>query len=142
MPFDPEIHHRRSIRFKGYDYSRDGAYFVTICSLKKECLFSSVGAGLASAQNNTIGIELKEPGEIILENWNKIPERFNNVIADDIIIMPNHIHGIIIIGRGNRDTLHDIGRKINATKEEGIQLFEKINSNIYYIQKKVLTNGR
>ena len=69
---------------------------MTICSLKKECIFSTVGAGLASAQNNTIEIKLKIPGKIILENWNKIPERFENIIIDDIVIMPNHFHGIIL----------------------------------------------
>ncbi|MEN8155295.1 MAG: hypothetical protein ABFR75_14875 [Acidobacteriota bacterium] len=102
MAFDPEIHHRRSIRLKGYDYSRNGAYFVTVCSYKKECLFSTVGAGLASALNNISEIELKTPGKIILENWNRIPERFKNVMVDNIVIMPNHIHGIIIIEKRDR----------------------------------------
>ena len=116
MVFDPEIHHRRSLRLKGYDYSNNGAYFVTVCSFKKENLFSTVGqgefalakreqpglAGLASAQNNTCEINLKIQGKIILRNWNKIPERFNNIIIDDIVIMPNHFYGIIIIEDGNR----------------------------------------
>lgn len=102
MVFDLEIHHRRSIRLKGYDYSKDGVYFVTVCSYKKECLFSTVGAGLASAQDKRNTIELKAPGKIILENWNRISEMHVNVIVDDIVVMPNHVHGIIMIENRNR----------------------------------------
>ena len=45
MPFDPDIHHRRSIRLRGYDYSQAGAYFVTVCVQKNECLFGDVANG-------------------------------------------------------------------------------------------------
>ena len=140
MGFDHEIHHRRSIRLKGYEYSHNGAYFVTICSLKKECIFSTVGAGLVSAQYNTIEIKLKEPGKIILEKWNKIPERFGNVFIDDLVIMPNHIHAIIIIDSRNRvdarptPTLSDI---ICALKSECVTDYIKyINDN------NLITSGK
>ena len=102
MAFNPEVHHRRSIRLQGYDYSGEGAYFVTICSYKRECIFSTVGAGLASALHSKPIIQLKDPGKIILKIWNKIPERFENVLIDDLVIMPNHIHGILFIEKSDK----------------------------------------
>lgn len=109
MKFDPEIHHRRSMRLKGYDYSMVGAYFVTICTHNRESLFSDVGATLAVAQNsagqeNRNEIVLKTPGKIILKIWNKISQRFKNVRTDDLVIMPNHIHGILMIYDNKRVT--------------------------------------
>jgi len=80
MKFNPDVHHRRSLRLKEYDYSTDGAYFVTICSYKKECIF----------ENSDIN-------KIIEETWNLIPEHFPSVILDEFIIMPNHLHGILWI---------------------------------------------
>jgi putative transposase len=52
MPYNPQIHHRRSIRLKGYDYSQAGAYFITICTQNHACLFGFVGAPLVGDQNN------------------------------------------------------------------------------------------
>ena len=102
MVYNSDIHQRRSIRLKGYDYSGSGAYFVTVCSYKKELIFSSVRAGLASAHNHDTSIILKSPGKIISNCLYKIPERFKNVIIDEFVIMPNHIHAIILINNRNR----------------------------------------
>jgi len=96
MVYNSEIHHRRSIRLKGYDYSSADAYFVTVCSYKKELIFSSVRAGLASAPNHNNSVILKSPGKIISNCLYKIPERFKNVVIDEFVIMPNHFHGILI----------------------------------------------
>ena len=82
MKYDPEINHRKSIRSKGYDYSQGGAYFLTICTRNKEFYFKAYS-------------ELKE---ILRRHWVKLPERFPYLILDEFIIMPNHIHGIIIVG--------------------------------------------
>jgi hypothetical protein len=82
MKYGPEINHRKSIRLKGYDYSQDGAYFLTICTRNKEFYFEAYS-------------ELKE---ILRRHWIKLPERFPYLILDEFIIMPNHIHGIIIVG--------------------------------------------
>jgi len=86
---------RRSVRLKGYDYSRAGAYFVTICTLNRECLFGEIKA---------LGSEplLNECGEIALDCWNAIPGHFQGVELDEFVVMPNHVHGILII--------HDHGR--------------------------------
>lgn len=102
MAFNPKIYHRKSIRLKGYDYPHNGAYFVTLCSYEKECIFSTVEAGLASALHPKPTVQLKDPGKIIHKNWNRISERFENVQIDDLVIMLNHIHGILFIRKSDK----------------------------------------
>lgn len=86
--YDSEKHHRRSIRLKEYDYTLPGAYFVTICTEKRKCLFGEIS-------NDTM--QLNKSGTIIHTCWNNIPKHFVHARLDAYIIMPNHIHGIIII---------------------------------------------
>lgn len=84
--FDPTKHHRRSIRLKGYDYASEGAYFVTIVTQGRECLFGEIVDGEMS---------LSKYGEMVQKWWNELPLHFPNVETGAFIIMPNHIHGII-----------------------------------------------
>ncbi len=94
MKYDPNKHHRRSIRLKGYDYAQAGAYFVTIVAHQRECLFGEVVDG---------EMVLNEYGRIVEKWWNQIPVHFPNVEICAFVIMPNHVHGIIVItdnGRG------------------------------------------
>lgn len=88
MTYNPEIHHRRSIRLKGYDYSQAGVYFVTVCAWNKEFLFGEIKDGK---------MLFNEYGEIVMKCWNAIPGHFVNVACDEFMVMPNHIHGIISI---------------------------------------------
>mgnify|MGYP001201188498 FL=1 len=88
MPYDPERHHRRSIRLEGFDYSRVGAYFLTICTWQRECLLGEVRDG------KTL---LTEAGEIAVSHWREIPVRFPTVTLDAFVVMPNHLHGILRI---------------------------------------------
>ena len=97
---------RKPVRLQGYDYSREGVYFVTICSKDRECMFGypGVGAPLACARTlgidaRTIEIELTQIGQIIEKQWNDIPNQFKTVDIDEFVIMPNHIHGILIINK-------------------------------------------
>lgn len=93
MPYNPNIHHRRSIRLKGYDYSQAGLYFITICVQDRKCLFGEiVGASLVDAQ-----MQLNDFGTIAHQQWQKLPERFPNMVLDVFQIMPNHMHGIIML---------------------------------------------
>ncbi len=89
---------RKTTRLKNYDYSSNGWYFVTICSYNRLNIFGGykniVGAGLVSARNN---INLSTIGNIIDNQWNDIPNQYKNVALDQYIIMPNHIHCILII---------------------------------------------
>jgi len=88
VKFDPQKHHRRSIRLKGYDYSMAGAYFVTTVAWHRELLFGEVING---------EMMLSSYGEIVQKWWGEIPVHFPNVKTGAFVIMPNHIHGIILI---------------------------------------------
>jgi REP element-mobilizing transposase RayT len=88
--FNPLIHHRRSIRLKGYDYSQAGLYFITICCQDRRCLFGEIIDGK---------MILNEYGQIAYDEWVKTPEIRKNVELGEFIIMPNHIHGIIRLFR-------------------------------------------
>lgn len=86
--YDPKIHKRRSIRLKGYDYSRPGLYFVTICVQHKKCLFG----GIRGNQ-----LQLNEAGQMVQAEWEKLPRRFPNVRLHEYVVMPNHFHAILEI---------------------------------------------
>lgn len=88
MKYNPDIHRRRSIRLKEYDYSKQNGYFVTILTRNRECLFGNIVDEK---------IDLNEGGEIVKKYWLSIPKHYPNVTLDDFVIMPNHIHGIIFI---------------------------------------------
>ncbi|MEW6686632.1 MAG: transposase [Candidatus Edwardsbacteria bacterium] len=88
MTYNPEKHHRHSIRFKGYDYSQTGAYFVTICTQNRKCLFGAIVNGK---------IALNELGGVIEKIWKEIPLYYSGIDIDEFVVMPNHIHGIILI---------------------------------------------
>jgi putative transposase len=93
MPYEPQIHHRRSIRLKGYNYSQPGAYWVTMVTQGREPLFGEIADG--AMQLNTLG-------KIVWAIWSRLPAYFP-IRHDEWVIMPNHIHGIIFIldhGRG------------------------------------------
>ncbi len=85
-PYDPDRHHRRSIRLKGYDYTQPGAYFVTLCAHERAHLFGAVVDGV---------LRLSEAGRIAEQCWRDIPAHFPHVALDAFVIMPNHVHGIL-----------------------------------------------
>lgn len=91
MKYDSEKHHRHSIRLKEYDYSQAGAYFVTICTKDHECLFGEIIDG---------EMRLNEWGHLVSDVWVEIPNHFTNIELDAFVVMPNHVHGIILIVDG------------------------------------------
>ena len=93
--FDPQKHHRHSIRVQGYDYAQNGAYFVTIVTRHRDFLFGKI----VNAE-----MVLNEYGKIADECWRAIPEHFLNVESGAYVIMPNHVHGIVVI-RANESLL-------------------------------------
>ena len=86
MRFDPQKHHRRSVRLQGYDYTSPGWYFVTIFTKDRIEYFGSVEKD---------SVRLTEIGKNVEKTWNRIPHLYENAVLDAYIIMPNHIHGII-----------------------------------------------
>ena len=88
MVYNPLIHHRNSIRLKGYNYSRAGFYFITVCVKDKQHLFGCV-------QNAEMVLNIF--GQIANDHWVKLPERFSNMELDVFQIMPNHMHAIVLL---------------------------------------------
>jgi REP element-mobilizing transposase RayT len=86
--FDPNRHQRHSIRLKGYDCARCGAYLVTVRAQNKECLFGEIVDG---------EMRPNAAGGIVSACWNAIPEHYPNVELDAFVVMPNHIHGVLVI---------------------------------------------
>jgi REP element-mobilizing transposase RayT len=84
--------HRRSIRLRGYDYAQAGAYFITICSRDRLCLFADI------VDN---AIDLTPFGEIVTVCWEAIPQHFETAELDAFVIMPNHLHGIVVLDNGS-----------------------------------------
>jgi putative transposase len=99
-PFSSQISRHHSVRLKNYDYSSAGAYFVTICTQNHECLFGqiSVGAGPCARPQ----MFLSEAGRMIRSVWHEIPSHYPGNDIDKFVVMPNHIHGILIVGAGPR----------------------------------------
>ena len=93
MTFDSDIHQRRSIRLRDYNYADAGAYFVTICTFERECLFGTDANG---------DICLNLAGQMVATIWETLVDRFQTVQLDQSVVMPNHFHGIILMdgGRG------------------------------------------
>jgi len=87
---DPNVsrHHRRSIRIPEHDYTQPGAYFVTICTWQRQGILGEIKEGQ---------MRLSEWGQVAAECWAAIPVHFARVVLDEWVIMPNHMHGILII---------------------------------------------
>ena len=90
MAYNPAIHHRRSIRLKGFDYSQPAVYFVTLCCYRRECLFGTI------SQDKTV---LNELGMIVRNEWLRSFEIRDELKSDAWVIMPNHFHGLLWLDR-------------------------------------------
>ena len=87
--YDSEIHHRQSIRLRDYDYSTAGYYFVTVCVQRKEPLLGEIGDG---------AMLLNDAGRMFAYVGWKLSQRYPNVALDEYVVMPNHFHGILVVG--------------------------------------------
>ena len=86
--YNPNIHHRRSIRLQEYDYTQSGAYFVTMVVRDRSCLFGEIA-------NDEV--QLNETGMLVADTWEWLATQYAYVTLDEYIVMPNHLHGIIVI---------------------------------------------
>lgn len=112
---------RKQTRLTNYDYSNNGWYFITICSYNRSNIFGeynkNVGAALVSARNNNIILSII--GKFIDDQWNNIPDQYKNIELDQYIIMPNHIHGILIIdNRAQTSSAPTISQIIRSFKSK------------------------
>jgi len=88
MSCDRNKHHRRSIRLRGYDYTSPGAYFVTICVRGRKCVLGYV------ADDEMV---FSETGQVAEAQWRGLPKHYPHVALDAFVVMPNHVHGIIVL---------------------------------------------
>lgn len=88
MTSDIAPHHRRSIRLKGYDYASFGAYFVTLCIQDRVSLLGRMDGAV---------VVLSAAGQMVQHAWEGIPDHYAAVDVDTFVIMPNHIHGIVLL---------------------------------------------
>lgn len=107
--YNSEIHHRRSIRLHGYDYTQVGMYFLTVCAHDHKCLFGEVMDGK---------MRLNDAGNIVADEWIITPVMRKNIVLDSFVVMPNHFHGIIAIHDDCRGTMHRAQIQPD-TKQEG-----------------------
>lgn len=114
--FNPKKHHRRSIRLPGYDYAQTGLYFVTICTKNRECLFGEIVGG---------SMRLNEYGQIVAQCWQWLSHRYPYVGLDEWVVMPNHLHGIVVIdthdGGGSRTAPTGTTIPMGITPTNGIK---------------------
>jgi REP element-mobilizing transposase RayT len=129
MTYNPDIHHRRSIRLKGYDYSQAGAYSVTICTKDRVCMFGDIADGQ---------MWTNDAGNMIGKWWMELTNKFPDMGLDEYIVMPNHLHGIINIVGADLSVCPD---KSNGNTKKGahtgsplhriIQWFKTMTTNDY-----------
>lgn len=105
MPYNKAIHNRQSIRLKGFDYSQEGHYFITICTQGQQPLFGEI------IMKEMV---MNQIGKIVNDQWFQLPARFKGIQLDTFVVMPNHIHGIITILESLPD--QTIGKIIGAYK--------------------------
>src|SRR5690242_4629520 len=103
MHYDPDKHHRRSIRLADYDYKQSGAYFITVCMKDRECLFGQIIEG---------EMRLNELGKAAAECWEWLGRQYPQVSLDAWIVMPNHLHGVIVL-----DNFHKGGSRTAPTRQ-------------------------
>ena len=128
---------RHSIRLRGFDYSSNNLYFVTVCTKYKENIF--VGADY----HPPASIQLNEIGNMAKQYWEEIPNHYPHVSLDEFVIMPNHIHGIITIGHNTRaddnPPLHVVTGTIGAIVRGykiGVTKWCRQNTNIYDVWQR------
>lgn len=102
-----DLPNRRSIRLPGHDYSRPGAYFITLCTQNREPIFGKIVGG---------EMHLNAAGIVVDKCWAQIPVHFPHVLLDSFVIMPDHVHGIVWI---THDPAHGVTRSDDTTRSAG-----------------------
>lgn len=128
-PFDA-AHGRRSIRLRGYDYSQEGAYFITLNTRNRECLFGDITDG---------EMLLNGFGEIVANEWIKTGEIRDEIELDAWVVMPNHFHGLVIIRRGTArraPTMEQFGKPVSGSIPTIVRSFKSaVTKRINEIRK-------
>ena len=103
---------RRSIRLQGYDYSQAGAYFVTICTQNRECLFGEIMNG---------EMRLNDAGRIVVDEWLQTAKIRAEIELDEWVVMPNHFHGILVLS-ADVGAIHESPLQMTVTQRRNMVL--------------------
>ena len=138
LGYDSKKHHRKSIRLKGYDYSKAGAYFITICTQNRECILGKI---------IDQSLVLNDAGMMVEKWWMELNKKYPEIMTDEFVIMPNHFHGIIqimnptdstcahpnnhIVGADLRVCPNDQGGHTGPPLHGVIQWFKTMTTNEY-----------
>lgn len=98
------LKNRESNRLTGFDYSQKAAYFITICTYERKCLFGRITVGANGCSPDIVDAPkmiLNKFGEIAQYEWEKSAKIRSEIILDEFVVMPNHIHGIVMIEKNN-----------------------------------------
>lgn len=98
MRYNPDLHHRRSIRLPAYDYAAFGYYFVTICTHEREMIFADPAIS-----------------ETVQSTWDSLAKRFATIELDEFVVMPNHVHGVVLL-QARPGPAPTLGKVIRAFK--------------------------
>ncbi len=123
---------RKQNRLRDYDYSQNGAYFITICSKDRQWMFWNVGASIARPQSSE---HLSFAGKVAEEAIAEIPKRYPNIRLDNYVVMPNHVHLLLMLcaderGRAMHAPTTDISKVVQqlkgaVTKKAGKNIWQK-----------------
>lgn len=149
MKYNPEIHHRKSIRLKNYDYAKEGYYFITICTKNREPVLSKINVGvdahidpnakMKQLKNDIaldhIKIELQYDGKIVKKYIQNINRVYKDIHVNSYVIMPDHLHMIVCINSGSMRALTPTEKisipqmvrslKLMVTKEIGYSIWQR-----------------
>jgi len=126
MRYDPDRHRRRFSRLPGYDYAQPGAYFVTLCIQQRECLFGEI---------ESEEMVRSEAGAMVETWWRELHRKFPACSVDAFVVMPNHVHGVIVIhdlaGAGSHADPRHESAYTDASLPRIVQWFKTMTTNAY-----------
>jgi len=116
--------HRKPLRLPDYDYAQAGVYLVTAVAFRRACLFGAAREG---------GVGLNDIGRIVASCWLAIPEHFPHIALDEWVVMPNHIHGLMVLREGGLVTVGNVvglfkssaARQFNAARGGHTRLWQR-----------------
>jgi len=108
---------RRTTRLRNYDYSQTGCYFVTICSYRRCHIFGEISNGT---------MYLNDSGMIVSDCWIELPDHFTQIGLDAFVIMPNHVHGIIMLNESTDSPKPSLGNVVGAFKSASTRIIRKV----------------
>jgi REP element-mobilizing transposase RayT len=128
MGYNRDIHHRRSIRLKDYDYSSNGAYYATICTQGGTNMFGViVGADSISAH-----MQLNQAGRMIEETWHKTVIEFSQIVDEKHVTMPNHFHCLLTLERADMESAPTVGTIIQSFKRYAtVQYINSVKAGVF-----------